>query len=231
MAGKYTPLGAYLAAIPQGQSDITLSFEQIESILGDKLPPSAHEHRAWWSNETDGQHVNAHAWMDAGWTADTVDQERGVIRFLRSHQKGPAVETVAAASPDVPRTDAATPPVNQSSLQPRSYLPPEAPLPTSGMAIASLITGILGFTMAPILGGIIAIFTGYAARRDTRAVPPRASGDGLATAGIVMGYVQIGLGVVGACCLVAYLVFVLGILGSVFASGHSLLLGLGRASI
>ena len=56
-----------------------------------------------------------------------------------------------------------------------SYLPPEAPLPTSGMAIASLVTGILGFTMAPILGGIIAILTGYAARKDTRAVPPRAS--------------------------------------------------------
>ena len=55
---------------------------------------------------------------------------------------------------------------------PRSYLPPEAPLPTRGMTIASLrgrrpraaivhpratrrreITGILGFTMAPILGG------------------------------------------------------------------------------
>ena len=110
------------------------------------------------------------------------------------------------------------------SPPPPSYLPPEAPLPTSGMAIASLVTGILGFTMAPILGGIIAILTGYAARKDTRAVPPRASGDGLATAGIIMGYVQIGIAVIGLCCFLAYLIFVLGILGSVFSGGHSQLL-------
>ena len=119
--------------------------------------------------------------------------------------------------------------MNQSSPSQPSYLPPEAPLPTSGMAIASLVTGILGFTMAPLLGGVIAILTGYAARKDTRAVPPRASGDGLATAGIIMGYVQIGLAVIGVCCLLAYLVFFLGILGSVFSSGHSQLLAPGFA--
>ena len=108
--------------------------------------------------------------------------------------------------------------------QPPTYLPPAAPLPTSGTAIASLIFGILGFTVAPILGGIIAVLTGYAARKDTRAVPPRASGDGLATAGIVMGYIQLGIAAIGLCCLLIYLIFFLGILGSLFSSGHTQLL-------
>jgi hypothetical protein len=92
-----------------------------------------------------------------------------------------------------------------------SYLPPEPALPTSGLAIASLATGILGFTIAPLICSIIAIFTGYSARKETRAVPPRAGGDGMATAGIIMGYVQLGLAVIGLCCLLAYLVLFIGI--------------------
>jgi hypothetical protein len=46
--------------------------------------------------------------------------------------------------------------MTQSSPPQRSYLPAEAPLPTSGLATASLLTGILGFIFAPILCSIIA---------------------------------------------------------------------------
>jgi hypothetical protein len=88
------------------------------------------------------------------------------------------------------------------------------PLPTSGLATVSMITGILGFVMFPVVCSIIAIVTGYQARKETRSVPPRASGDGMATAGIVMGWIQIGLAVVGVCCLLAYLVFVVGLIGT-----------------
>ena len=101
---------------------------------------------------------------------------------------------------------------------PQPYIndqPPSAPfLPTSSLAVISLVSGILGFTMLPVLGGIAALITGYMARKETRSAPPAASGDGMATAGIVMGYVQIGLAVVGVCCFVAYLVIVLGIVRS-----------------
>ncbi|NOT04427.1 MAG: DUF4190 domain-containing protein [Anaerolineales bacterium] len=83
---------------------------------------------------------------------------------------------------------------------------------TSTLAIISLIAGVLGFTMLPIIGSIAAILTGYAARKETRAVPPL-GGDGLATAGIIMGWVQIGLGVIGFCCFAAYFVFVAGAVG------------------
>ncbi len=88
-----------------------------------------------------------------------------------------------------------------------------AVLPTSMLAITSLIAGILGFTAFPVLGMLVALITGYMARQETRAVPPTASGDGLATAGIVMGWIQVGLIVFAFCCVGAALVLGLGIAG------------------
>lgn len=85
-------------------------------------------------------------------------------------------------------------------------LPPvgdELALPSSPLAIVSLVSGLLGFTFVPLIGGIVAIITGYMARGETRSVPPRASGDGMATAGIIMGWVQVGLLIIGVCCILA----------------------------
>ena len=84
-------------------------------------------------------------------------------------------------------------------------------LPTSTLATVSLIARILGFMGLPIIASIVAIWTGYSARKETRAVPPTAAGDGMATAGIVMGWIQIGLAAVAICCFVAYFVFVFGL--------------------
>lgn len=90
---------------------------------------------------------------------------------------------------------------------PQSYQPV---LPQSTLAIISLIAGIGGFTFLPLIGSIVAIVTGYAARKETRAVPPTASGDGMATAGIVMGWVQVGLALVGICCFAVWFLFIAG---------------------
>ena len=84
-------------------------------------------------------------------------------------------------------------------------------LPTSTLAIVSLVSAILGFTFVPVIGTIVALITGYMARNETRSIPPKASGDGLATAGIIMGWVQVGLFVIGICCTIAYFVFIVGI--------------------
>jgi TRAP-type C4-dicarboxylate transport system permease small subunit len=84
-------------------------------------------------------------------------------------------------------------------------------LPSSTLAIVSLVSAILGFTFVPIIGTIVALITGYMARSETRSIPPRASGDGMATAGIIMGWVQVALLVIGVCCTIAYFVFFLGI--------------------
>jgi hypothetical protein len=88
------------------------------------------------------------------------------------------------------------------------------PLPTSNLAIISLIAGILGFFLFPLIASIVAIITGNMARSETRANPPTASGDGLATAGIIMGWIQVGMAVVGICCAIIYFVFVVGLVGA-----------------
>jgi hypothetical protein len=60
----------------------TLSFGEIEQIIGGKLPPSSHNHREWWSNHA-GSHVQARAWLEAGWEVESVDQEAQTVRFRR----------------------------------------------------------------------------------------------------------------------------------------------------
>ena len=63
---------------------------------------------------------------------------------------------------------------------------------TSGYAIASLILGIAGFFVVPIVPSILAVVFGQKARDELRR-DPALGGDGLATAGIVLGWVGIAL--------------------------------------
>lgn len=63
---------------------------------------------------------------------------------------------------------------------------------TSGYAIASLILGIAGFFVIPIVPSILAVVFGQKAREELRR-DPTLGGEGLATAGIVLGWVGIAL--------------------------------------
>lgn len=83
MAGKYTPLENYLRDLPVSQSEITLGFEQIESILNDKLPSSAYEDQRWWEHETEGNHRNTRAWSNAGWRIKSLDVNTKWVKFAR----------------------------------------------------------------------------------------------------------------------------------------------------
>ena len=62
---------------------------------------------------------------------------------------------------------------------------------TSSLAIVSLVAGLLGWTFAPWLGSIIAIITGHMARAEIRRDPGGIEGDGLAVAGLVLGWAMI----------------------------------------
>ncbi len=84
MAGKYTPLEHYLRYIPEAQKEVTLSFEQIERILNDKLPASAYEHQAWWANEKHPHQSEKQAIMNAGWKVDAVNFIEKLVRFIRT---------------------------------------------------------------------------------------------------------------------------------------------------
>ena len=83
MAGKYAPLENYLRGLPESQKEVTLSFEQIEGILNSKLPASANE-LSWWEHETEGNHVNARAWSNAGWKVESLDVNKKWVTLVRA---------------------------------------------------------------------------------------------------------------------------------------------------
>ncbi len=80
---KYDPLKVYLKKISLSMNEVALSFDQISEILQSDLPYSAYNHSAWWSNETDGRHVQAHAWQDAGWNVESVNLDKRRVRFIQ----------------------------------------------------------------------------------------------------------------------------------------------------
>ncbi|MDH5834122.1 DUF4190 domain-containing protein [Luteimonas kalidii] len=78
------------------------------------------------------------------------------------------------------------------------------PRQTSGLAITSLIAGILGWTIVPWIGSIVAIVTGHLARGEVRRAPERLEGDGMALAGLILGYSMLVLSLVGLVVLFAF---------------------------
>ncbi|MBI3912867.1 MAG: DUF4190 domain-containing protein [Chloroflexi bacterium] len=83
------------------------------------------------------------------------------------------------------------------------------------MALISLISGIAAWTIVPILGGIIAVITGHLARKEIASSGGQLAGNNQATAGLVLGYVH--LGVAFLCILTFMALAVLGPLWSIFA--------------
>jgi hypothetical protein len=78
---------------------------------------------------------------------------------------------------------------------------------TSTPAILSLIFGILSWCMLPFLGAIIAVVCGHTARGEIRrAAPGTIEGDGLALAGLILGYLQLLLTAVFAIGIILVLV-------------------------
>lgn len=79
--GKYRPL--YEALQNTAASDVTLSFAEIEGILGTSLPESAHRYQAWWSNDESGTHSHARAWLAAGFSTGGVNLRARQVVFRR----------------------------------------------------------------------------------------------------------------------------------------------------
>ena len=67
---------------------------------------------------------------------------------------------------------------------------------TAGIAITSLVFGILGLICLGPLGAIPAVICGHIAKSKIKASAGVLQGDGLALAGLILGYVSIGLMVV-----------------------------------
>lgn len=76
------------------------------------------------------------------------------------------------------------------------------PRPNNSMALVSLIAGIAGLTLVPFIGSVVAVITGHMARKEIARTGEE--GSGLATAGLVTGWIGVGL---GALALIATLLF------------------------
>ena len=85
---------------------------------------------------------------------------------------------------------------------------------TSTLAVVSLVFGILAWCVLPFVGAVVAVICGHLARSEIRNVHPeqRPEGDGMAVAGLVLGYVQLVLSV-----MFVFLVIAVAFFG--FASG------------
>lgn len=79
-SSKYLALKEYLRQ--QKHDDVVMTISEIETMIGDRLPPTARTQRAWWSNRRKGA-VQASAWMHAGYHAEEVDLVNEQITFRK----------------------------------------------------------------------------------------------------------------------------------------------------
>lgn len=90
------------------------------------------------------------------------------------------------------------------------------PKQQSTMAVVSLVAAIASWFFCYGLGGLIAVITGVMARKEIKANPNKFTGEGLATAGLVIGAINLAVAVLGA---IGYIIFVV-ILGAAAVAGH-----------
>lgn len=88
---------------------------------------------------------------------------------------------------------------------------------TNGLAIASLVTGILAWVLCPLLSAVLAIIFGHIARGQIK--QSGEAGGGLAIAGLVLGYVNLAGSLIFG---VLYVLLVVGVIvGGIFGGGTS----------
>lgn len=78
---KYAPLGDFLRR--QHLAEVSMTFSEIERVIGAKLPPRAQHYRAWWSNSATNS-VMTRVWLDAGFRSERVDMKGRKLVFRRA---------------------------------------------------------------------------------------------------------------------------------------------------
>ena len=78
---------------------------------------------------------------------------------------------------------------------------------TNGKAITSLVLGIGGFLVCPIVLSVAAIVIGGQARNEIRSSQGRQTGEGMAKAGVILGWVSLALSAIFVIGIIAFGVF------------------------
>lgn len=82
--GTYEYIRAlYEYLLTLGCDKISMTFSELEQVLGFTLPKSAYAYPAWWANNGQG-HTHAQAWLDAGYKVEDVDLRAKTVGFLKS---------------------------------------------------------------------------------------------------------------------------------------------------
>jgi len=90
---------------------------------------------------------------------------------------------------------------NLRPQEPQFYYPR-----TSSMAVFSLVLGIASYVVIPLLGAIAAIITGNLAKKEIQENPEVLTGEGLARWGMILGWVNVGISIIGLCVTLAVVV-------------------------
>jgi Domain of unknown function (DUF4190) len=117
------------------------------------------------------------------------------------HSEAPPPMPAANAGPETPAaaSTAVHPP---PQVLPTAYPPVSMPLQTDGMAIASLILGVIGLATCFNITGVLAVIFGYVAKKKIRESNGTLGGDGLATAGLIIGWIDIAI-------MVLFIIFII----------------------
>jgi hypothetical protein len=70
---------------------------------------------------------------------------------------------------------------------------PNSNVKNCALAIISLACGVSAFVFVPFLGAVTAIITGHLGLHQIKKSDGKLTGKGMATAGLVLGYTQIGM--------------------------------------
>ncbi len=79
---EYKKLYTHLCGLQVKEWETT--FDEIESIIGFRLPDFARKDRGWWSNKelVNGLLITS-LWIDAGWKTSEVDMDAETLVFLK----------------------------------------------------------------------------------------------------------------------------------------------------
>ena len=102
---KYAALEDHLRN--SGRDAVSMTFADIERVIGADLPPSAFKHRPWWSNNPSNS-VITNSWLKAGYKTEKVDMADKKLVFVKTPQYPPAPEADARELRDGPAAAAAT---------------------------------------------------------------------------------------------------------------------------